>query len=259
MQPFLIIGAVVDEIFPLMDFFKSPSEMTIGGRKAIFGKLAGRNVVALVTGIGLVNVAQSLTAAIETLNPAMVIQTGCGGAYKTSGLSIGDLGIADEEIDFHLGLERHLSLPAVGKNVSNSFEFPESLPFPVMIKDGCEYQNRFPLDKGLSRWAFEILNRLFENSVQIATGSFVTVSTITATEEKASLICQYYTPCIESMEGSGAAQICLFYNIAFLEIRGVSNDVGNRNRSQWNLPLASETSVKAAHLLIKFFHQYKGL
>lgn len=253
MKPFLIIGAVPDEIYPLAAFLKNAAEIKIGGRHAFHGKLADRDVIALITGPGLVNVAQALTAAIEKLGPAMVIQTGCGGAYRTSKLAIGDLGIAYEEIYLHLGLERRHSLHLSEKKSLNTFELPEALPFPVMVKGGFEYKNRYLLDKRLTRWAFELLNRLLKSSVRIAGGPFVTVSTITATERKALLICQHFKPCIESMEGSGAAHICLFYDMPFLEIRGVSNYAGKRNRSEWNLPIAFETSAKAVKLIIEFF------
>ena len=251
MKPILIIGAVPEEIYPLCSAFKFAAEIKIGGRQAFRGKIADKKITAVVTGPGLVNVTQALTAAIEKSDPAIVIQTGCGGAYDTSELGIGDLGVAFEEIDFHLGLEPFPKKTSTPGQISyTDRKLPDPLPFPVLSKGGFDFTNRYPLDKHLTRWAFDLLSRTL-NSMRIGAGPFVTVSTITAIESTAQSICRYFKPCIESMEGSGAAHVCLFYELPFLEIRGVSNHVGKRNRNQWDLPIAFETSAKAVKLIVE--------
>jgi futalosine hydrolase len=50
----------------------------------------------------------------------------------------------------------------------------------------------------------------------------------------------------ESMEGAAAAQICALYGIPFLEVRGISNLVEDRNRAAWRLAEAAG----AAHRVV---------
>lgn len=50
---------------------------------------------------------------------------------------------------------------------------------------------------------------------------------------------------VESMEGAAAAHICALYGIPFLEIRGVSNLVEDRNRESWRIDLGAEVAGRA--------------
>ena len=53
------------------------------------------------------------------------------------------------------------------------------------------------------------------------------------------------------MEGAAIAQLCALYNVPFLEIRGISNIAGIRDKRKWNLKLASQNSQTAALEAIK--------
>ncbi|MBW1898940.1 MAG: hypothetical protein JRI61_07770, partial [Deltaproteobacteria bacterium] len=93
----------------------------------------------LVTGPGSVNTVQAMTACIENSKPVMIIQTGCAGAFKESGLQIGDIGIATEEIDIHLGIELEKPYTPLAE-----------LPFSVLKKGGAALKSRYPCSKSLS-------------------------------------------------------------------------------------------------------------
>src|SRR5262245_14837515 len=59
----------------------------------------------IITGIGAVNTAHALTLHLATREkPSLVIQTGIAGAYVPTGLSVGDVVIADAEIYGDLGV-----------------------------------------------------------------------------------------------------------------------------------------------------------
>ena len=47
------------------------------------------------------------------------------------------------------------------------------------------------------------------------------------------------------MEGAGAAHVALLYDLPFLEIRAVSNLVGDRDKRRWDLPLSFKHSTQA--------------
>jgi futalosine hydrolase len=52
------------------------------------------------------------------------------------------------------------------------------------------------------------------------------------------------------MEGAAVAQLCTLYDIPFLEIRGISNLVKQRNKKAWDVSSAALVSQEAAEELI---------
>ena len=237
----LIAVAVREEAAHLCDRLETPHVFSIGGREVVCGNLCGVPVRILTTGPGQVNAVQALTAAIENERPVLVLQTGCAGAFKASGLRVGDIGIATEEIDAHLGIEARVAGSP-----------PSPLPFPVARNDQGEIRNRYLVDGRLAARAEEILRRAFSGEdVRVLSGPFLTVSTITATDRTASTYHARFAPCMESMEGAGAAHVALHYRLPFLEIRSASNLVGNRDRENWNLTLAFERCGNALWTLFQ--------
>ena len=69
-----------------------------GPRRVWQAQYLSRTIHLALTGIGKVNAAIVATHLIELLKPALIVNTGCGGAYSGSGLSVGDLAVATAEI-----------------------------------------------------------------------------------------------------------------------------------------------------------------
>ncbi|MBC8200190.1 MAG: futalosine hydrolase [Desulfobacterales bacterium] len=238
----IITAAVYEELSALIDRVEKPVVSKVGGRKIVSGHIEGKSVKLLVTGPGLVNTVQALTAAIEDSRPSLIIQTGCAGAFKESGLKIGDIGIATEEIDVNLGIE-----PENGDGPLTE------LPFSLLDSHGSDIKNRYSLDHELANLAFKAIKKgCADKNIGLIKGSFITVSTITATDARAEKLYKQYKPCMENMEGSGAACLSLHYDIPFLEIRSVSNIVGKRDLTAWNLPLAFERGAIAVFDFVFF-------
>jgi len=53
------------------------------------------------------------------------------------------------------------------------------------------------------------------------------------------------------MEGAAVAQVCQQYKVPFLEIRGVSNMVEDRNLQNWDLAGAAENAQQALVALLR--------
>ncbi len=236
----LILGAVSRESAGLQSGLKDGFEAEIGRRRLVTGRLAGMPVRLLTTGPGLVNTVQAVTAAVEHRRPSLMIQAGCAGAFRKSGLDIGDVAVAAEEIDVHLGIE-----PETGTDPM------PPLPFPLMIHKGLEIRHRYPLDANRQLRAASVLNKVFAGVCRVRRGPFVTVSTITATDRRAEALYDRYRPCMESMEGAGAAYLALYYDLPLVEIRAASNRVGRRDRNAWNLNLAFQRSAAAVEYLVR--------
>jgi futalosine hydrolase len=237
----LIAAAVEGELSPLERRVDKPRAIRIGGRKLTSGHIAGLPVRMLETGPGLVNAVQAVTAAVEREMPALIIQTGCAGVFRASGLGIGDIGIADLEIDAHLGIA-----PNDGKGP------PGNLPFPVVEKVGRPFFNRYPLDSAWSAWAFSrVREKLAGSGTAVRKGRFLTVSTLPEGEASAEALGRHHEAIMENMEGSGVAHLAIHYDLPFLEIRAGSNFAGERNRDLWNLPLAFEKAAEAVSALLR--------
>ncbi len=243
----LISAAVDPELSGLASRLKNRSVSHTGGRRILSGILGRTAVRLLATGPGMVNAAQALTAAVEANRPALILQTGCAGAFEQSGLRIGDIAIATEEIHVETGIE----------NPSNPYR-PKALPFAILENKSGKHKNRFPLHSESVDAVYRVLvAELSSSGICVKKGRFITVSTITATDQRAESLYRNFKPCMEQMEGSAAAHVAALYEIPFLEIRAASNLVGQRKKATWDLKSACENNTKAVCALIEHLEDEK--
>lgn len=66
----------------------------------------------------------------------------------------------------------------------------------------------------------------------------ITVNTVTGNENRRVQLLQKFNPDIETMESAAIFDVCTRENIPFLALRAVSNAVGERDKSKWNISLA---------------------
>lgn len=241
----LVIGAVAPEIQAVLDHIDHQFSEMIGGRLVLCGRMGGVLIKTLVTGPGIVNTVQAVTACVEAEKPFLMIQTGCGGGFRQLGMANGDIAVATSEVDVHLGIE-------IGKHNAPLLE----MPFPLLSVDDMSFKENFPLNRHLADAAFLRLKAVFgPKGIGVFKGPFITGSTVTGSEARADFLFRTFSPCMESMEGAGVAFLSHYYQLPFLEIRCVSNLVGKRDLSQWDLPLACRQAGEAAADLIAFFNK----
>ncbi len=220
----------------------SPCEVRrCGGRELFLGCLSGRKVALLHSGIGKINAASAVTALLESRIPGAVIVIGCGGAYPESGLEVGDLALATEEV-----------LADEGVQTPEGFVDFARLGFPLLEQGGPVMTRRFAADARLLEEARPLLDHAAEVAgVKLAMGPLVTVSTCSGTSQAALEMVRRTAGICENMEGAAVAQICRLYEVPFLELRGISNRVDNRDLSHWDLPLAAEVAQRALLAYLK--------
>lgn len=236
----LLLTATAFEQDLLARALGNPEPRAFAHRRLTEGEINGRPVALLETGIGAVNTAQALTAALQAFQPAPVLQIGVGGAYLPSGLNVGDLALATEETDGESGVL-----------VPGGWQPLQAIGIPLLRKDR-DYFNCFPLDATRVERAAETLrNASWDDAPPaIRTGPFVTVQQCTGRAERGNELAARFSGICETMEGAAAAHLCTLYGVPFLELRGISNRVEDRNRDAWNLPLAARRAQEAAlHLL----------
>lgn len=208
--------------------------VALGKFTALRGRVAAVPVLIFHTGVGKTNSAHGITLLLERCRPKLLLLIGCGGAYRKSGLVPGDLAIASEEI---FGDD--------GVITPHGWHSMQYLRLPLLRSGRHIFYNRFPADRRIVRRAKTIL-RAFHPRV----GPFITVSEVTGTDRRAAEMEKRFGGICENMEGAAAAQFCTLYGIPFLEIRGISNIVKERNKREWNLPAAARISQEAALKII---------
>jgi futalosine hydrolase len=206
------------------------------------GLLAERRLAASVhlipSGVGKASAAREAALALREHAPALLLQVGCAGAFPGRGLVEGDAVVATEEI---LGDE--------GAETPAGFLDLEALGFPVARRDGRPVYNRVPTDQPLPE-ELEAIARGISGSFRLLSGPMLTVSTATGTDARRDALLARWRPLAESMEGAAAALAALHARCPFIEVRGVSNRVGRRDRTLWQVERACESAARVAALLL---------
>ena len=187
----------------------------------------------LVTGIGAVNTAHALTQYLVTRpRPSLVIQTGIAGAYVPGGLAVEAVALATSETYGDLGVL-----------TPQGWRPADEIGIPLVEAHGAHPArfNEFPLDAGLVARAAAVCG-----SLVAATGPFLTVSTVTGVRARGDELHRQFGALCESMEGAAAAHVCALHEVPFLEVRGVSNLVEDRNRAAWRITEAADAAQTVA-------------
>jgi futalosine hydrolase len=209
-----------------------------GGRALYQGTLAGESVALQHSGVGKANAAATTALLLEALRPEAVLCFGCAGAYLGSGLQVGDLVVASEEI---YGDE--------GATVQEGFLDMQALGFPLAEQGGERWFNRFPVDEELLTLGHRLVAEGC-GSQRVARGPLVTVSNCSGTAAAGNALARRTGGLGENMEGAAVAQLCASYAVPFFEVRGISNLVEDRDLSRWNLAVAATAAQQAVQAVV---------
>lgn len=216
----------------------APCEVRRHGNRSLYlGKLGGENVALQHSGVGKANAAATTALLLESLCPEAVVCFGCAGAYPESGLRVGDLVLATEEV---YGDE--------GSAVPGGFLDMRELGLALVESGGEKWYNRFPTDPELLALGHRLIARAMDTKQRVAVGPLVTVSTCSGTTAGGRQLAERTGGLGENMEGAAVAQLCARYGVPFFEVRGISNLVEDRDLSRWDLAaaaLAAQQAVRA--------------
>ena len=208
---------------------------TLGSKSIIAGTIAGRQVLLCVGGMGKVNAAHAAALMIAEFSPKSLLIFGVGGAYPSSGATVGDIVLAQVEIAGDEGVLTH-----------EGFKDMEYIGIPLLKTSTSVIFTTYPASEPLLKQA---LHRLVTSPEpgrpNVHFGPFVTLSTCTGTTTRARELEERYHGLCENMEGAAAAQVAGLHAIPWLEVRGISNIVEDRDMQKWDIPKAAEASQKA--------------
>jgi futalosine hydrolase len=186
---------------------------------APFLPMAGAEIECLVHGIGSGSTSYHLTSTLCKRRFELVIQVGIAGSYA-NGPKPGEAVIVVQDRYADLGIE-------------------ESGCFIPLEKMGFTSFNSHPFNNGqlINPWV-EKMNLKDFRLVSGATVNLVHDDTVRIQK----LVDQFH-PEIETMEGAAFHQVCMMENIPFLQIRGISNVVGVRDKTKWILHQSIQNTI----------------
>ncbi|MEN9349604.1 MAG: futalosine hydrolase [Bacteroidota bacterium] len=163
------------------------------------------------TGIGMLSSGVKLTQLAAALQPDLIIQMGIAGSYiKTEPL--GKVWVVNSESIADLGVREK----GVFKDLFES----------QLLKD-----NEAPFKKRkLINPNIKTFNLLKSN-----TATAVTINEISTSPKRIKEIIATHNPVLESMEGAALHYVGGLTKTPFIQIRAVSNYVGERNKAKWKL------------------------
>lgn len=194
----LLSAATPFEILPFLEYYRHAHTKLPGGH----------SIDVLLTGVGLTATTYALTRQVRLKRPVLIIQAGMGGC-------------SDRQIP--LG-----TLFAIKQDRIADQGVTESKKFRSLVDLGLMKKDQFPFKNG---WL--VNNSLALKKIRLKKVRAISVNEITTLRERIGVYTEKFDPMIESMEGAALHYVGLMEKIPFIQLRAVSNYIGERNKKKW--------------------------
>jgi futalosine hydrolase len=218
-----VVAALEDEIALLVAELEARFQGRPGGCTHHMASVGQRQVRLAAVGAGVASAALNLGRLVAVGLPEAAIMVGSAGALPGSDLGVGDLVGADEEILAELGV-----LVDVGQGEAGQMGLADLV-------------QAVPLDRSLTSEVIAATVSLGP----VRRGSLLTVVGVSARPEQAEARARRFRALAENMEGYALALAGRRFGFPTAEIRGISNDAGDRDKSRWDLTAARERAQLA--------------
>ena len=192
----LVIGATAKEINPFIEFTRTGSV---------------NNVDILISGIGLTASTYHLTKQLNVKKYGLVIQAGVAGSF---------------DLNIPLG-----SVVAVKQDAIADQSVVELERLKTLFDLKLVPQDQYPYKKG---WLINPHKDILKKSkLKIVKG--ISVNQISTSKQMIKFYRDVFDPVTESMEGAALHYVCLMTNVPFIQLRSISNYIGERNKKKWDM------------------------
>ena len=168
------------------------------------------NTEVLVCGVGIPATVFHLTKKLLQEKYDLVIQAGIAGAFSKK-IKKGEVAVIEQDAFGDIGVE-------------------EKKKFMTIFQLGFGDKNKPPFTNGYLINTSEIL---ITSHLKKVTG--ITVNKISDSKKQTRQLKKLFNAEIESMEGAAFHFVCLQQNVPFLQLRSISNNVGERDKSKWKI------------------------
>ena len=180
----------------------------------------------LITGVGIPSTVFHLTKKLLQKNYDLVIQAGIAGTFNDR-FKLSEVVLVKQDTFADLGIEEN------GKLYS-------------LFDKGFIDENDFPYTGG---WL--VNNHLIFEKTALPVAKGITVNKISNDHSQNKILSDKFAADIESMEGAAFHYVCLQQQINFLQLRSISNHVGERDKTKWELKNAIDHLNKQLLKIIK--------
>ncbi len=182
----------------------------------------------MVAGVGPVAAAVNTAKVLAINEYGLVISAGIAGGFPGRA-EVGSLVVANEIVAADLGVE-----------TPEGFSSLDELGFgSTNIRVDASLVNK-------------VTGAMFAVKIPVSIGPIITVSTATGTADSAAEMARRVPgAAAEAMEGYGVALAAHNYGVPVLEIRAISNTIGPRDRTAWQIKEALDVLEKASSVLLE--------
>ena len=185
-------------------------------------RLAPReDVEVIATGVGPVEAALGTARALAAKHYDAVINAGIAGGFRER-CTVGDAVVCSRDDYAELGLEDGSTFP---------------LPGGLALQRSAEAHP-------------SLLEPFLAGLVPVIVGRGVTSAVVTSTTARALVLAHRFRADVESMEGFAVLRAAALAGVPAVEIRGVSNLVGDRASNEWNFRAGAEAAVATTDALL---------
>lgn len=223
-----IVGAMAQEMEILAGLMEEKMQTQVGSAVIFEGKIQGKSVALLQSGIGKVAAATGTTALLQRTRCDLVINTGSAGGVA-QGLKVGDIVVSTETA------HHDADVTAFGYAKG---QLPNCPP-------------RFKSDEKLTALSAEIAEK---QGHRVKFGLICSGDSFIASEQKLAQIKEDFPDVVAvEMEAAAIAQVCHSFNVPFVVVRAIS-DGGDGEASmsfEEFLPLAAKMSSEMVLALLE--------
>lgn len=219
-----IIGAMDEEIALLLENMTEAEEREVANCLFVTGKIQGKQVVLLKSGIGKVNAAMATTIMHEQFSPTHVINTGSAGGFSQN-LEVGDVVISTQVV--------HHDVDVTAFN----YAYGQVPGLPAM----------YAADTELIATAITAIKGL---DIQYEEGIIATGDSFMDDADRVAFVNEKFPTMIAAeMEAAAIAQVCYQYNKPFVIVRALSDIAGKQSSVAFDQFL-DKAAKNAAQLII---------
>ncbi len=182
----------------------------------------------LITGVGIPSTIFTLSKKLAQSKYDLVIQAGIAGTFKEP-FEKSDIMIIEQDTFADIGID-------------------EKGTFKTLFEMGLANENEFPYQAG---WLKNEPGLLKKANLPVVKA--ITVNSITDEKMRLKNLVEKFNAEVESMEGAAFHYVCLQQKVNFLQLRSISNVVGERDKTKWKMQEAVTTlNIELQKLIEKF-------
>ncbi|HTL09396.1 MAG TPA: futalosine hydrolase [Chitinophagaceae bacterium] len=197
----LVVAATHREITPLLAWLPTAAKASV-------------QPDILVTGIGLTATSYHLGQQLQIRHYDLVLQAGVAGCFNKN-MALGTVVAVKAEAIADQGVM-------------------ETVTWKTIFDMQLQAPSQFPYTRG---WLLNPHKALLQKTGLKAVKA-VSVNQITSKKKMLAIYNDAFKPVAESMEGAALHYTCLMKGIPFLQLRAMSNYVGERNKKHWEMQAA---------------------